>query len=145
MKTLAKIFFVMIIGLASCKHIDCDPKPDSCADASPLVIDPDLFEKGPNDPFSMKEAEINGDCLETVVSYGGGCGGAEFTAVNSGAFNYSEPPQTSIRLAFDDQDFCEALITDTLYFDLSPLRFDNPEGTILIRLEGWEGFLEYNW
>lgn len=134
----------LIVVLTSCKQHECPVEPDSCENASSVIIDLDIFESGPKYPFQFISAEVEGNCMNAVVTYSG-CGDSEFTAVGNGAYTLSEPPQTFLRLSFDDPGECDAVFTDTLKFNLTPVRGDFQRGPILINLEGWDSLLEYNW
>ena len=70
----------------------------------------------------MKRASIEGGVLEIQVSYAGGNKEHEFTLYWNGITTRSYPPQTNLYLKHDaNGDMAEALITQTLKFDLAEM------------------------
>jgi hypothetical protein len=90
----------------------------------PLMVDPETSpEQWPQDPFSVRGAEVAEGFLKVTVSYGGGCNPHEFQGVGWGGWMGSDPVQVRVFLshdAFGDQ--CRALITEERSFDLEPLK-----------------------
>ena len=77
----------------------------------------------PGDPVTIVSAEVKGDSLELVVTYGGGCRAQSFLLLSDAAWMESYPVQVGVRVARDAQgDNCKALLTRILRFDLSPLK-----------------------
>ncbi|MFN3167508.1 MAG: hypothetical protein ACE37H_10640 [Phycisphaeraceae bacterium] len=75
-----------------------------------------------SDPFKMSQATIEGDVLKIKVSYSGGAQKHAFELYWNGLIAKSFPPQTTLVLKHDaNGDNAEALITDTLEFDLSAI------------------------
>ena len=105
-----------------------------------------LYENAPDDPYVLDTAFVSGDCLNTIVTYGGGCGNARFSLHFDGAIMESFPPQARIKLAFRDEDNCKALIREEHEFDLSLFKDTGSGGNaIILRLEGYDGELIYEW
>ncbi len=94
------------------------------------------------DPYSIEEAETVQDTLQLTVSYAGGCEEHQFGLVAYSYFLDSFPVQAQVLLTHDAYgDACEALLTETLVFDLSPLKEeyqrlypDETGGSIVLRL-----------
>lgn len=64
----------------------------------------------------------------------------------------SYPVQTTIVLSHEDNDDnCESFITETLVFDLTPLKelyidlYSESSGTIIIHLLGWDNSITYEY
>ena len=96
-------------------------------------------------PFAILDAQVDGDSLRTTLQFGGGFRQHTFTVEALGAPTKSLPRQHTLRLLHDaDGDMGRALLTETHAFDLQPYR-DPSRPTVVIRLEGWEGRLEYTY
>lgn len=97
------------------------------------------------DPYNFEKVELKGDILELVVSYSGGCETHDFVLQGDPRIMKSLPPQMNIVLLHNaNQDRCRAHITDTLHYDLSPVRMGD-EGTIILRLFNTEEHLNYTY
>lgn len=94
--------------------------------------------------LSLNSAAVEADTLSVELSYAGGCEPHEFTLCwPDQAFMESEPVQAQLEVLHSGPfDMCEALITETVDFDLAPLRtaweeaYGAGEGTILLHIEG---------
>jgi len=115
--------------------VDVDDDDDATDDAVDVDDDDDDDDSGAgdglqlcspmpsSDPFTQESASINGDALELIVSYGGGCEVHEFELCWGGEVMESAPPQVSVTVIHEDNDdSCLALLTEMLNFDLSPLQ-----------------------
>ena len=105
----------------------------------------------PADPVTIVSAEVKGDSLELVVSYGGGCRAQSFLLLSDAAWMESYPVQVGIRLSRDAQgDNCKALLTRMLRFDLTPLKtaynaaYQTTTGIIRMNLRG-SSSVTYSW
>lgn len=98
-----------------------------------------------NHPVNITAAAIKGNTLTIDVSYSGGCQEHRFDLVGNEAIAKSLPPQRSIRLVHTGEpDACEALVRQTLSFDISNLAYKQEAGSeIILRLEGWDTDLRY--
>ena len=114
----------------------------NCEDV--VQVNEDLYDNGPNDQMMIADASIHEDCLEVTFRYGGGCGEVATALFASLEIGESLPPQRFIRIGFTDNDNCEALLSLTKTFDLSPLR-EVDDNVILINLEGYDEVLEYSY
>ena len=75
----------------------------------------------PSDPFDIDSYEIIDDCLKITIRYGGGCGNVDLSLI---PFASAEifPLLLIIKLVFDDEDYCKALVRREFCFDIKPLR-----------------------
>ena len=100
------------------------------------------------DSYRPGDAGIVGDTLRVTVSYGGGCADHAFTLVLADAFQMMDPPRLPATLAHQaNGDPCEAWLTETLEFDLTPLKeLHGGTGTVVLALvfaDGTERELRY--
>ena len=100
------------------------------------------------DSYRPGDAGIVGDTLRVTVSYGGGCADHAFTLVLADAFQMMDPPRLPATLAHQaNGDPCEAWLTETLEFDLTPLKeLHGGTGTValvLVFADGTERELRY--
>ena len=99
------------------------------------IINDSRFQNAPRDDFDFVSAEINGDCLEISVRYGGGCGGATFELIGNNIIKEPIPVRRYAVISFEDKDNCEALVMPTISFDLTPFQVKN-ENEVAIYLDG---------
>ncbi len=71
---------------------------------------------------TVDSALINENCIKLVIFYGGGCGKVNCKFLTDGKIMNTSPPQINFTLQFDDADPCEALIWETVRFDISPYK-----------------------
>jgi len=86
-------------------------------------VDPDTkIDDIPSDPFSMKKVTVEGGVMRIYVSYAGGTEDHDFTLYWNGIVARSYPGKTAVVLKHDaNGDNAEALITETLQFDLAEM------------------------
>lgn len=94
------------------------------------------------DAYTINAATLQGDTLTINVSYSGGCETHAFTLVAEERFLESFPVQLRVSLAHNaNGDTCEALITEALHFDLTPIKeayqkgYQTDEGAIVLHLK----------
>ena len=81
-----------------------------------------------------------GDTLMLVASSGGGCQEHDYLLYGCHCFMESYPVQTNVFLSHDDHDDpCDAIIIDSLRFDLTPLKdvflsYYPTEETVILRI-----------
>ncbi|MDG1146684.1 MAG: hypothetical protein P8N52_00130 [Crocinitomicaceae bacterium] len=101
------------------------------------------FENG--DPIQINNAYCEGNTLFLDVSYGGGCGDHSFQLKGSAITKASLPPQRMIQLIHKNhEDYCKAIVTNTIEVNLTELSDSKNKGdkTILL-LDGWGKVIEY--
>lgn len=106
-----------LLLLAACSNDDDQPVVSFC---NPPVTISD--ERPPSDDFTLVDAIIADRCLALSVA-ASGCEEDDFSASlwTDGHFALSDPPQAGVDLIFDDGNTdCEAVITTTFQFDLTP-------------------------
>ncbi len=135
----------LLLTIIACVLFSCACKKDPTIVSNicdkQIIIDSKLYNNGDNDPLTIKDIKLDGDCLDITYSYGGGCADVQFNLVCDGAIMESMPLQTNVRVNFRDKDNCKALITTTESIDLTPLK---KLGTpISFKLKGWETRILY--
>ncbi|CAG0993840.1 hypothetical protein RHDC4_02690 [Rhodocyclaceae bacterium] len=107
------------------------------------VVITDDQSRYPADAVTIVSATIDGDTLNLTVSYGGGCSDHAFGMLAGTAWMESYPVQIGMRLAHDAHgDACDALLTRTLRFDLTPLKtayaasYHSATGIMTLRITG---------
>lgn len=98
-------------------------------DTTDFNVEPDnviITQTPPNyimyDPYKLQEMDISGDTLKLTVSYSGGCWLHWFKVLMNPVFKLSNPPQADLYIRhISNNDPCEAYITETLQFDLTPV------------------------
>jgi len=120
----------------------CSPilevKPDASSVSSML----------PSDPFTITSAKINGDCLEILLSFSGGCQAHEFIMTYQKLPNF-ETYYGQLKLGHNSHDdMCEAYITQTVSFNLAPLKDPNKDMIRLVLVkqgdkEGYKLIIDY--
>ncbi len=128
------------ITICSCGEDD-DPERVSDCDSS-VIINPLRFQNESSDSFMLMDAFIFDDCLEVTLS-ASGCDGESWSIelVDSGAIMESLPIQRDVKLLFKNDEDCRAVVTQTVSFDLFPLRTD--DSSIRINFENLSILYEY--
>lgn len=105
-------------------------------------LDPDQW---PQDRYRVRKATVARDVFHLSVSYSGGCAEHEFQFVASRRFLESEPPKVQTLLAHaGSSDPCDALVSEELRFDLTPLKDHyrrtsrRESGTLILLLQEME-------
>jgi len=84
------------------------------------------------DPITINSATLNGDCLDLVVQFSGGCVEHRFCLNWAGVLAESAPPQAFLYLVHDDNnDPCDNIVTRHLYFDVGSTQDPGGHLTIL--------------
>jgi hypothetical protein len=122
-------FLVLVLSIACIRQFD--PTSDRQDNDDPVVNPSNMIQIYPDqndiplyeDPAWIQDAEIQGDSLMLVVEASGGCAEHDYELFGCHCFMESFPVQTNVYLSHDaHNDPCEALIIDTLRFDLAPLK-----------------------
>ena len=146
------LLFAASLGTVQCSSLTSD-QPNGNAGTTRLVIvrdaSPATLQSWPTDPFVIDVVAVTGDVLTVMVHYAGGCRPHDFTLVIPAAFLESHPVQSNALLAHDaHDDACEAIISRSLVFDLSPLKaafqqaYQQTTGTIRLNVAttpDWSG------
>ncbi len=97
------------------------------------------------DGFTLDTVSLSGHVISITVQYGGGCEPHDFLLFMSpSAFAESHPVQANLYLMHEDNDdHCDALATETIRFDISPIarqheRFYGQPGDIRLNVFNFE-------
>ncbi len=131
------IFAISILLLCACQEDDAILEDD----CKQVVVDNDLFASSEGDDFDFEDINLDGNCLVLMIRYGGGCGSIATALIDAGDFE-GVPPRRSLRLKLEDNDPCEALITNTTSFDLTEIQLAD-EDEILLDIAGWPSPIIY--
>ena len=113
-----------------------------------VIVKPGYVAPESNDAFTVDKASIEGDLLTLYVTYGGGCKTHEFKAYASDVYMKSMPPKLGITVEHNaNQDLCKALVSDTVVFDLSTVKYPGKDKdyTIVLSVNNYKGDLEYKY
>jgi hypothetical protein len=118
-------------------------------DSIDIFIDDIGYQNAPRDSFVFNRVKLIQNFLLLNVSYGGGCEEHIFLLIST-SFMESNPVQVNVVLSHEDNDDpCDAWITEELVFNLLPLKKAYQEqyqltfGKIILNLDGWEDSLTY--
>ena len=121
------VFFLLIIGCIRERDQTTGPVRDADIpiDVSTTIqIFPDQNDIPlHSDPAGIMDVELESDTLMLVAQAGGGCAEHDYLLFGCHCFMESFPVQTNVFLSHDDHDDpCDAIVIDTLRFDLTPLK-----------------------
>ncbi len=143
---------VLIAGLAiSCnckKKVTDTVDTEKVAMTNKVIVKPGYTGPKSNDAFTVDNALIKGDKLVMYVTYGGGCKNHEFKAFASDVYMKSMPPKLGITIEHNaNQDMCKALVSDTLTFDISTVKYPGKDKdyTVVLNVNNWKGDLFYKY
>ena len=114
-------FFVPLL-LMACKP--ADEKPHLNFNDSRVL---EMCDVQDDAAFQIGDLSIDGDTLIIGVSYSGGCEAHEWQICWDGTTQDIVPPEVSLHIGHNNNgDSCEAIRTETIEFDISPLQVPNP-------------------
>ena len=115
-------------------HSDCDQN---------VIISPTEYQNAPNDPFSIAEMTIMGNCLN-IKFVASGCDGNTWIVklIDSGNVAESYPCQRTLRLSLDNKEECTAVPGKEISFDIKDLQIVGNDKVIL-HVSGKEILYEY--
>jgi len=131
---LAAALVAVMFTFTQCDKIselfDKPTKPTSSCDQKVIICNT-LFENTSNQlPVNIMEMEIVGDCLKIKIS-ASGCDGSTWVVklIDSDKVYFStaqifppHPPVRDVRLSLYTEEFCRALITKEISFNIKDLR-----------------------
>jgi len=121
-----------------------------CVNDNMLISIDDIgHQNAPRDSFVFNDVNLIQNFLFLNVSYGGGCEEHIFLLIST-SFMESNPVQVNVVLSHEDNDDpCDAWITEEMIFNLLSLKKAYQEqyqltfGKIILNLEGWKDSLTY--
>ncbi len=132
---------LLAVTLFACESDDNGPSSEICDVLA--EINGSRFNSADDANYTVESASITGDCL-AVQLQSGGCDGSEWEIrfFASDAIDESLPPQQSATIVLDNDEPCDAIVTREFTIELTPLQLPS-ESSLIIRLTGWDGILEY--
>lgn len=139
---------ILLVGtfafwLNSCSSGDEAPVTSGCEKS--IEIDADDYASAISAPYYTDTIYIEGNCLHFVIG-ASGCDARSWSArlIDADILLESYPVQRQLRFALENNEACDAFITQTYSFDLSPIQSDNYE-SIILNIEGLEQSLHYHY
>ena len=147
---LYSCFFSAVIFLGCEDNKKIGPEEQlQASDISEIIIDHSNCAPTADPDLKIENARVEENNLKITITYGGGCGTISNKLLTCGYFMESNPVQLNIALSHEDNDPCEALLKKEINFDLSPLvdlyddSYREHEGVIILRLDGFEDWLRF--
>ena len=135
------LILLATLALASCKQKEKTTKApqmevtETSMSSLPVSIDKEKYAQD-SDPLNIKSAKMNGDVLELIVSYSGGCEEHDFELASNGFYMKSLPPKLALKVIHNsNQDACRSLVEKTLNFDIKDLRYPG-DGPLILLIDG---------
>ncbi len=143
MLILSIVLLAILTGSCKTSKKTVQNKDDADDICQSMTYNESPIDKISTDYYSIDSLFIKDDCLNIWVSYGGGCGDADFKLYYSGRVMKSMPPQTSLLLQLIDNDPCRAIVQQKLFFNLSFFEEDASKSGILLNLVNSEKSIMY--
>lgn len=96
-----------------------------------------------SDTFDLIQMSINGNCLNLVIGYDGGCGNTTLLLYYNSIDKSTIPAKLHLIPQFIDNDPCRAIESDTLQFDLHEFEGLARSGGIAISMNGFNKIVTY--
>lgn len=135
MKTKLPILLVVISFtgiILSCSIKGEDDAKKQCMD---VIIDNEQYRNAQSNTFEIIGITSEQNCLKITLRHGGGCSEVNAELVDSGDILESDPVQRNLRLVFDNDEECEALIQKDFLFDITNLQIENND-RVLLKFQG---------
>ena len=115
-------------------HDDMDVCGGVLEPCEPVIIDARQYFSAPEDDFEFINVELSGHNLWIEIGFGGGCGpDPELKLIAEDG----DCHDINLKLSLSDEDPCEAYLTQSFCFDLTP--FGTCDGEpIRLNLKGYE-------
>ena len=111
-------------------------------DQSDLIVNQSIYRQTQTDHYTIEEAVIEGDNLTVTIQSSGCDGGSwQIRLVDSGGIAESYPVQRYIKIILENEELCDAIVTQTKTFDITSLQV---EDQLYFNLEGWADQLHYD-
>jgi hypothetical protein len=126
-EVLMKIIFLftalLLVSFSDCSNEATGVRSDNSDLKKIHFIDNVSDTTLPDDNISITSVQITADVMSVAVQYSGGCREHFIEMYSEKLFMESNPVQLRMRLSHDDNnDACEMIVSDTLYFDLKPVK-----------------------
>ena len=94
-----------------------------------------------NEQFTLEGLTMNDGCMDINLAFSGGCEQHLFALTWNGEYANTQQSEVTLNLLhYSNGDMCEAWITESRGWDLSPIRVQGrTSGSILVNVVGWNG------
>ncbi len=146
MKLFISILILAIVLFLTCCHSSrkatstMDETLDICES---MTYNSKAVDNISTDYYTLDTLFIENNCLNIWVSYGGGCGDADFKLFYSNIIDKSNQPTTTLLLQLIDNDPCRAIVQQKLFYNLSFFDDYLENDGILLKLSGTENSVMY--
>lgn len=140
-RLLFLLLLTPILWAMQCDEKLVDPNP-ACPEQ--VVVSESDYKNAPADELTVIDAFILNDCL-TIEFAASGCDGSawEVKLIDANVVMESYPVQRNIRLSLRNQEECDAVITKTVAFDISPLQLEYDKILLNLTNSGAQLLYEY--
>lgn len=106
------------------------------------IVNPSRFTITQPEGYTITRIQLIDDCLQVEIQ-ASGCSGDTWKVdlIDSGNVAESNPEQRYLKISLNNAELCDAVISKTFTFDLSPLRISSP--SILLNLDLWNEQIAY--
>lgn len=142
---MKKAFFLLLLTptllATQCNEEILEPNPQC---PKQVVISEAEYKNAPADDLIILRASLSENCL-SIEFTASGCDGSawEINLIDANVVMESYPVQRNIRLSLRNLEECDAVISKTVSFDISPLQLDYDE--ILLNLTNSDDQLLYKY
>jgi len=145
MKLLIFTFFLLLTQMAvGSNHTTINGKENTGQCATITLLDSLPLRSLQTDDFTITSVTIEDSCLVIAVTYGGGCGTTNFELFWNKMITECRYPSVNVFLKLTDDDFCKAIISETvLKFDLTAFGGLRESYGLGIRIMGTEFLVSY--
>jgi len=137
--------FTLFLSLLTFGACDSDGNTPASSEICDFMVEISSSEYGATTTtnYTIEDVQINQDCLVIQLS-SSGCDGESWVVqlFDSGAIAESFPEQRFIALDLNNEEECDAVISRTYSFELTPLRISE-SGEVILNLDGWNGLISY--
>lgn len=135
-ETTIVLSFLILFSCDKAENLDtCDKN---------VIISGTEYKNAPDDPLTIQNVEIVGDCLKIKFS-ASGCSGDNWVVklIDSEKIYYSFPPQRKLRLSLKNEELCKAIIGKEYTFSLRELQL--PDNQLYLNIEDFDGLILYEY
>ena len=136
---LKSIFLITFLAFFACSDTE-ETDLNLCNNC--VVVNKTVYNNTNTTNYSITNVVLNGDLLTIKIS-ASGCSGNTWkaTLIDSGAIAESFPIQRFIKIAFENNEDCLAVVGQDFTFNIKELKENQP--TITLNLEGWNAQINY--
>ncbi|WP_075591314.1 hypothetical protein [Labilibacter marinus] len=142
---MKKLTYLLIaLAFIACDEEGCDCVPPPPNAGNHVIISADEYKNTPADDLTIIDAVIYNDSIH--IKYGAsGCDGSSWLIAlfDADEILESNPEQRNIRLAFKNEEMCDAYFTKEISFDIKALQIESDK--IYLNLQGWDKQLLYDY